>query len=230
MHTLSKTTFIIGLFVIAHSLVTVAAGDWQLSRQSGGFQVFKRSVEGSSIEEFKVVAELDTPIEIIGEVLRDIPSYPAWYTGCAETRLLEHRDRNHFTFYFLQKTPWPFRYRDLVLRVATDMNLKQGWVEISMQSLPDAAPPRAGVVRAQMLGSYRLEYLARNRTRVTHRMWADPKGSVPVSMANKTMGDRMLQSLQGIVRRVRHPKYAEQAESSEDQKLIEQLRDEGILR
>jgi hypothetical protein len=219
-----------GLLLLAQSLaIHAAADDWQLTRQNYDIRVYKRTVDGSSIEEFKAVAEVDSPIEIIGEVLRDIPSYPAWYVGCTETRLLEQQDRNHFTFYFRQKAPWPLRPRDLVLRVDTDVNLVQGWVEISVKSLADPVPPKIGIVRARMQGSYRLEYITRHRTRITHMLWADPAGSVASSLANRSMGERMVQILRGIKKRARHPKYNEQLELSEDKQLIERLLEEGVL-
>jgi hypothetical protein len=226
---MKKRTLTSLLLVTYFLSLFAAAGDWQLLKQSDGIKVYKRPLDGSGVEEFRAVAEVDSRIEVIGEVLRDVPSYPVWYAGCAETHVVERRDRNHFTFYFLQKTPWPVRNRDLVLEVATRMNLKEGWAEISLKSLPDATPARKGVVRARMRGSYRLEYLKRNLTRIIYTIWADPGGSLPPAMANRSMPERTLQTLRGIEKRALHPKYLQQAESSEDKQLIEQLLGQGLL-
>lgn len=149
---------------------------WELAQKSEGISIYTRAVEGSKIAEVKGVVVLNTRIEVVAMVLRDIAAYPQWMPGCKETQLVERFDENNMILYYVQEIPWPFQNRDVVLRATTQINLEAGFFTVNTQSIEDSrAPVKKDLVRmADMKGQWLVEYIDRQHTRVTFRLKVDP--------------------------------------------------------
>ncbi len=94
--TFFKSVQMIILVILMTHTGTVAIGytsdisnNWEEIYNHDGITGYERSILGEAIKEFKATAYINAGIEVISEVLKDIPSYPFWMAMCGEAKLLE---------------------------------------------------------------------------------------------------------------------------------------------
>jgi hypothetical protein len=206
--------------------------NWTLRKDSEGIKVYTRNNPTSDFDEAKSEMVVDSRIEVVAEVLRDIESFPGWMYGCLKTSFVEKKDRSNFTFYFVFNSPWPVSDRDVTVKVATTFDLQVGKATIKLESVNHPSrPENSDYVRMRELkGEYTLEYLSRNKTKVTYWVKIDPGGSIPASLANLTSVDLPFETLNGLRAKTTDQKYLKLAEKSEDRKLVEQSIKDGYLK
>lgn len=175
-------TWIVVALLLAAS--TSHAADWRLGRQEDGITVHTRPVEGSGIDEFRGVTEIDAPAEVLVALLRDSDRFKEWFPNTPESRLLD-RTGNVSHQYSVMDAPWPVSDRDNVLRSVLSRNAESGVVEITVTANPDHYPEQDGRVRVRRArGLWRFEPVSESRTRVTFQMHLEPGGGVPQWLIN----------------------------------------------
>jgi len=176
--------------------------EWKLVRNENGIQVFVKKATGNDLNEFKGIVVLNSRIEVIGEVLRDIAYFKDWIPDCSEAQVINKIDKNNLILYYVVRLPWPADDRDVILRAKTEMDFKIGRFTITMESVNESKQPlKQGVIRmAEMRGSYVLEYIDREHTRVSYRVKANPGGSLPSSIVNTSSKDIPFTTLSGMRR------------------------------
>lgn len=215
--------------VVARALAAEPA--WEQVDDKDGIRVYTRPIPGVDFNEFKGVTVIHARIEVLGMVLRDIPQYPDWFADCKEAQVVERFDDNNVVLHFVQDAPWPVSDRDVVLKVNTDVDYTKGRAVIKMASVDDPrVKPKPDRVRMRsMTGSFVLEYLAREKTRVTYVIRADPSGTLPGALANTASRAYPYETLRGMRRMARRQKYVDLADASQDKQIIERLLAEGAL-
>lgn len=206
---------------------------WELLKNKNGVKLYQRQVKGSHLKEFLAITIIDARMEVIGEVLRDVKSQPSWLPTCILSSIIEKIDRNKMILYTVMDSPWPTKDRDIVIRNNTKYDLEKGRTVIKFKSIKDKRVPinkdRARITHLE--GSYKMEYIARNRTRFILRQIVDPGGSVPYKLAYITIRSQPHKTLVNLKRMVKKRKYINAAKKSPDKKLIDKLsRDEKNVR
>lgn len=170
--------------------------DWKLRKEQQGIAVYTRSVEGSSLAEFKGVATVDASIEQLVHTLQDVARFKAWLPVCARAELLKLDGAEQY-HYLETDAPFPFSNRDSYYRFTY---LPQGkHVRVEFEALPHHLPPKQGLVRIPFAkGYWLLEHLQPNQTRVTYRALADPGGSIPAWLANAAVVDMPFATLENL--------------------------------
>ena len=205
--------------------------DWSLVYESEGIVVYNRPFEGSSLKEFKGITIIDARIDIVGEVLKDIPSYCQWMKDVEEATILSESDSDNIMIYLIQKAPWPVYNRDMILKVKTNAQLRKGKSQIFFTALNTTEiPEKKSIVRVtDLTGSYHLEYIDSRHTRVTYCIKLNPGGFIPAYIANMSSKKVPFEVLQGLKEVIKKSKYAELAKQSADSKLINNLIETGVL-
>jgi hypothetical protein len=209
-----------------------AENEWELIKDAEGIQLYRQSVQGSKYDRFKGIGIVHAKIEVIGMVLRDPPAYPKWMWNCKKSRIVEKFDENNMIVYYVHKNPWPVKDRDVVLRATTTIAWDSGWFRVDLISVEDTrVPPKDNLVRmSKMTGSWFVEYVERERTKVTYTFTFDPAGSVLASLANNNMKNFPHNTLRGMREIVKQGKYVEAAYHSKDREILERYIREGRLR
>ncbi len=195
-----------------------AENEWEMIKNEDGIQLYRRTVKGSEFDEFKGVTVVNTRIEIIGMVLRDPPAYPKWMSSCKKSQIIEKFDENNMIVYYVQKTTWPIKDRDVVLKATTTIDWESGWFTVELISTEDSrVPPKDNLVRmAKMIGKWFVKYIDREHTSVTFIFTSDPAGSLPASLVNDNMKNFPYNTLRGMKRIVKENKYIEAANKSKN--------------
>jgi hypothetical protein len=123
---MKKYLWSIMFFLFVFAGVLHAEEQWKLAKDADGIKVYTRPVPGSAANEFKGIADIDAPLEVIIEIFKDIPSYPQWYGLCKEIKLLKHDSENHRVIYFVLKTTGPVKDRDFILDTVENHDRQAG--------------------------------------------------------------------------------------------------------
>lgn len=186
------------LALVLWSAPTFANESWSLDKQETGIDVYTRPVEGSGIKEFKAIAELDADLPSILVVLRDSDRFKDWFPNTPESKLLSREGKISHQ-YSVMDAPWPVGDRDNVFRVVFDRDEATDVVELSISADPGYYPEQPGRIRVQTArGSWRLEPIAPEKTRVTFRMHLEPGGGIPKWLVNARVVDTPFEALTNL--------------------------------
>jgi hypothetical protein len=201
------------VFFVFSSMGLQAEEPWKLAKDAEGIKVFTRSVPGSSANEFKGIAEIDAPIEVIVEVFKDIPSFTKWYGFCKEIKLLKHDPENHRVMYFVLKTMGPVKDRDLVMEAFDKFDKQSGKYTIAINALKEELVPIQDkyVRMTDLNATYSMNRLDQDRTHVVYTVKADPAGYIPAFIANIIQKDQPFLTLKGLREMVKKDVYYQKA-------------------
>jgi hypothetical protein len=203
--------------------------EWELIINKNGVQTYRMRHKGTAVQTFKGVTFVDAKIEVIGEVLRDIPSYPKWMAKFKDTQILKTIDRNTYVFHTGIKTPFIYENRDLVVENKTTYNFDNGTAFLQFWAAKDYQyPAQKGYFRIDLLeGNYLLEYFGRDKTRVSYQYRSDPGGNIPVAIANEVeMKFFPTHTLVNLRDMVKQDKYIKGGLASPEHDMIEKMLDD----
>jgi len=200
-------------------------GDWELAMDKNGIKAYSRKIAGSGIFEFRAVMVVEAPIEVVGEMLRDVPAVSEWLPYCDKSRLLKMEDRNNFTIYFSLDLPWPVKDRDLVMKSVTEYDFDHGRAVSDLYNTEAAScPPKESHIRIpDMTGQYVFEFITREKTGIIHTYRADIAGSLPEWMANFATKYNIYNTFINMKKMFKKQKYIELAGKSPDRKICERI-------
>lgn len=200
-------------------LVTPArAQDWEKFYEKDGFLGYEREVPGSDFPAYKAQCLADAGMDVIAMVLRDTSACTKWLTQCSRAEVLEKYDENSMLLHVYFDSPWPVSDRDAVVKNTFAMDPEKAEAVIELIAVGDAGPPpEKGVVRIpKMEGRISLEYMGRDRTRMTYESVTDPGGNLSPSMVGMTTRYYPIQYLQGICELAKEPRYRKAAQGSKE--------------
>jgi hypothetical protein len=217
---------VLSLFLVNAVISPVRAAEtWTLLKNSDGIKSYERPVPGTKLKEFMGVTVIDARMDVIGEALRDVPSFPKWQTDCVSASIEKKFDRNNMII-FMSLTPPVLKQRDLVLKDRTVYDWDNGKALITFASTDELKVPlKDGCVRlTNMKGSYEMTYLGKNKTKFVYKLMVDPQVSFPVTigMSYAVMKSYPFKTLQKLRTLVLDKKYENLAKGSEEQKGIDQ--------
>jgi hypothetical protein len=171
---------------------------WSLDRQGNGIDIYTRPVPGSGIKEFKGISEFDRDLKSILAVLRDSDRFKDWFPNTPESKLLSREGKTSHQ-YSVMDAPWPVSDRDYVFRVVTTHDETTGSVELAISADPTYYPEQKGRIRVQTAkGSWKLEPISTQKTRVTFRMHLEPGGGIPEWLINARVVDTPFEALTNL--------------------------------
>jgi ribosome-associated toxin RatA of RatAB toxin-antitoxin module len=195
---------------------TMAKSGWNYQATKKGVAIYTRNVKNSTLDEVKVVATLQAPMEVAGAVLADVDAYPQWMADCREARVLKKVDQIDNISYVVIPTPWPVKDRDVVLRSNTRADFTRDIVVSEFEAIEsNLKPPVDTYVRIrQMRGRWVFEKMAPGKTRTTFITWADPGGAIPQWVVNMKKTENPYRTMLGMKRMVKVEKYINAAQNS----------------
>ena len=206
-------------FLIAEAVN--AEGVWTKIKDSDGIKSYERSVPGTDLKEFIAVTTIDAKMEVIGEVLRDVPQFSKWIADCESARIEKKYDRNTFVMYLLLDPPLISK-RDIILKNETIYDYENGKARIDFFCTDDVKIPveKKRTRVTIMNGLYQMEYLGRNKTKFIYKLKVDPAGDIPKRVAYAVMKAYPFNTLKALKKMVREGKYAEAARGSVEEREI----------
>jgi len=184
---------------------------WEQYKEKEGILLYKRSVPGSKMKEFKGVTVMNTKIETIIMILEDFSSYPRWMYGCKEITLVRELDEDNRVIYYIQKTPPLVKDRDVVLRTSNVRDWDACSITVYIYSIRDPEIPlqQKYTRMEKLMGRWFIQDMNREKVKVSFQIMADPGGSVPAFLANSKIGKMPFRTLRKLKEIAKEKKYIE---------------------
>ena len=208
--TLCLLIFIIPLLIPVGPIDAAEEG-WVFFKESQRVTIHSRKVAGHAESEFKGSRIIDKPVEVIGAVLADIPSYTRWFFNCARAEKIPDKTSTdlNFLLYIVVETPWPLWNRDVIYDARSTVDIPSGRIMVWGKALQDAPVPiNENHVRvADSSIEWDLVRLDDNRTMVSFAMRINMGGSIGSYLSDAGCRKAIFESLVNLNRIASDPKY-----------------------
>lgn len=186
--------------------------DWVFIQENQGVTIHSRKVAGHAESEFKGTRIIHLPVEVIGAVLADIPSYPRWFFNCTLAKKIPDKTSTdlNFRLYIVVETPWPLWNRDVIYDARTAVDLPSGKIMVRGKALQDASVPvkEKHVRVSDSIIEWNLERLDDKRTTVAFTKRINIGGSIGSYLSDAGCRKTIFESLVSLGRIASDPKYA----------------------
>ena len=198
--------------LIADQTVYSAQEQWVFINQDQGVTMHSRKVAEHAESEFRGTRIINQPVEVIGAVLADIPSFTRWFYKCIPARKKPDKTSTdlNFLLYIVVETPWPLWNRDVVYTARTKIDIASGKIRVQGKAHQDSSVPiRKDHVRiTDSELQWSLERLAANRTKVTFSKRINAGGNLGSYLSDSGCRKTVFQSLVNLGKIASDPKYA----------------------
>jgi hypothetical protein len=198
------------LLTILMLIFAIPLFSWDKAVDKNGIAVFTRSVEGSSLKEFKAETSIAASPATLVSVLLDAESMKQWWPDCVEAKLLQRNGITDWKVYFVMKVPFPLNNRDTINKFELSED-PTGNVKIKISSMPSDLPENEGLVRIPELKGQWTFTKKGELTDVVYQLHANPGGSIPAFVANSTVTDSPYTVLLRLKAETLKPKHANKA-------------------
>lgn len=181
---------------------------WKTEFSKNGVTVYTRAVAGSDIKEFKGIGVIDAPVEVVNNVLDDIPNLANWMPDCLVSRIVEKKSNDYMILYQVIKTPWPLNSRDFTFE--TKITKEKDKITRTVKAVPHPSyPPSGNYVRiTNMTGMWTLiKQDNGTKTLAIYQIKTDPAGNIPVAVANTTSKKLPYETISRLKQQVLNSKY-----------------------
>ncbi len=192
--------------------------NWKLVKHESGIKVFTKETADTDIDEFLGEAVIEADLSVIEAVFDNVQGQTEWMQDCIEAKLIDKKSRYEWIIYNVTNAPWPVEDRDVVVKTVTHRDPKNGLINIEINSTdhPDF-PKIEGRVRMPGLeGGWEFKYLGSGKTKCAYRIKADPGGSLPVWLANKTTREIPYKTILSLMKMVKKKKYISEGKKIRD--------------
>lgn len=181
-------------------LIPFPDSDWDLKRDKSGIEIYTRSVEGSTFEEFKAITNIqNTSLVDVLNVILDVENYESLYPDCKNPKILKQEGKWYDIHYVLTKGPLTVKDRDSVVEQKTEINKNGKHAMVTLNSLPDYAPENKNIVRIRKgTGYWELEEDNSNTVKVTYQFHGEPGGEIPAWIANSFVVNHPFKTLENL--------------------------------
>ncbi|TAL38859.1 MAG: hypothetical protein EPN93_03775 [Spirochaetes bacterium] len=213
-----KRTALITLTILLAGISPRPSGadaDWKTVINEEGITVETRSVAGSDIDEFRATAVIEKPIEVVGELLADVPNQINWIKDCVEVKIVSQENEQNLVQYYVIKTPWPLNYRDVIFITKTKVDWQAGYVDVtSIATAEPLVPVRDGCLRITNSEQHWIfQRIAPDRTMVVFTNTTNPGGAIPAFVANAFSKDMPFHTLRNMRAAAENPVFYERAKA-----------------
>jgi hypothetical protein len=195
-----KQLLLIGVFVITAGAIS----GWELKKKSGGIEIYTRSFEGSSFDEFMGVTVLsDVTLSEVLDVILDVENYDQLYPDCINPRILKKEGKAYDIHYIQTKGPFMVKDRDSVFEQRTEIDSNGKHARITLKPLPDYIAENENMVRVREgTGFWDLKEDDHRNVTVTYQFHGEPGGDIPSWIANSFMVSHPFETLKNLKNRV----------------------------
>lgn len=196
---------ILGVLCLLISVLSSAA-DWELQKDEEGVRVFTREIQIEQTSEdvnsvqmaFKGVVQVETSLEKLLDVMRDVPNFDKWLHNCYGPEIVEHQPNDTRIVYQKTETPWPTDDRDVLLKQWIEE--KDGIHYLQMRNTEHASVPVSDDwVRVPYFDGYlSFRPVSETQVEVIYEAAFDSGGQIPAMIANMLIVDTPFNSLYNL--------------------------------
>jgi len=193
------------LLLILLVLIPFPESEWELKKNKDGIEVFTRSVNGSSFDEFKGITTIENcSLDTVLAVILDVKNYESLFPDCMNPKVLKQEGKFYNIHYIQVKAPWPVKNRDTVYeeKAVIDKNGKHAIV--TLKPLPDFIVEEEKFVRIREgYGFWEIEEDENGNVQVIYQFHGEPGGEIPAWLANSFVVTQPFETLVNLKNRLK---------------------------
>ena len=183
---------------------------WKKSYVKDEITIYTKKIPGSDILAFKAKGIINAPIGQVMEVLRKVEISTEWMPGLRQKRTLKEISDLEAITYSINKIPWPFSDRELILHNKLWLDRVNKSVVVHSYSIDfKSQPPNPELIRAIVPNAQTtMKPTIDGRTKIELTIMVNPNGSIPTWLVNsvqKSMPFKFLKSLEKKARTSNYP-------------------------
>jgi hypothetical protein len=194
--------FVLISFLLLFNIHFLFAAEWELEKDKDGVKVYTRVVSGSSIKEYKAVANIKADRVAIARVLTRVGDLQNWMPNVEKSKMVKKMSNTSIIGYYTVDLSWPIDNRDIVLDLWVETNKDKGITYIKMKENQTAYAEVDGYTRIKKAeGFYKLTKNG-NTTDLVYQFHSEPGGSLPTSIINMFIVDGPYDIIQALKEKV----------------------------
>ena len=199
---MTKFLLLIILFVNSFS-----DSEWQLKKEKNGIEIYTRSFEGSSFDEFKGITRIEkSSLKEVLAVILDVKNYAELFPDCMNPKVLKQEGEYYDIHYIQTKGPFPVKDRDSVFEQKTEFSKNGKHARVTLFPLPDYVAGKKDMVRVREgSGFWELEEDDNSNVKVIYQFHGEPGGDIPAWLANSFVETHPYQTLKNLRNRLKTP-------------------------
>ncbi len=179
------------------SVQALPAGSPKLSINKNNIKVWTYQDSQNPVMMYKAETILNVPIEQAVALILNVDHAVDWVPFLGKMKLLSRDDKKgEFQLYMVLDFPFPLKDRDLIVqgKMAKDA---QGIITIQNKALKKGYPLNSSYVRLTSYeGDWAFQKLGPQKVKVSTYGYANPEGSIPLSVTNMFVQQQPYQMLQ----------------------------------
>ncbi len=185
-----------------------AQSGWNKVKDKGGIEIFLKLIPGRRLKKFRGTVIINTSIDTIMSVFRDISEHTKLLYLCSNSSVLNKSTQFEYTTYIVLDAPWPFKDRDIVSHIRVSQDAGTNEITISMKERQEFFPKQHRRVRVNKFeGFWKLKQTENGKVEVVFQMHVEPGGKVPSWVSNLAVVVFPYKTLSNLRQIVRLPKY-----------------------
>ncbi|MCD6557142.1 MAG: START domain-containing protein [Bacteroidales bacterium] len=183
-------------------------GNWKLVRNEDGIKAFTREVEGSSIKQVRVIANVKSTLTAPVAIVRDVSSHQKWIYRCKTAKILKTVSESDHYYYNETEAPWPISNRDIITHAVITQDKKSKIVTITSTGVPNFIPPIKDIVRLKKLqAQWKFIPKVNGTVDINFTLLIDLGGDLPSWLVNLAIADGPFETVLNMRKEVVKPKY-----------------------
>lgn len=178
---------------------------WILKKDKSGIEVYTRTVQGSSFNEFRGITVIrNTTLYEVLDVILDVKNYGDLFPDCLNPKILKQEGKWHDIHYIQTEGPFPVKDRDSIFEQKTVVDKEGKHAVVSLIPLPDYVAENKDMVRIRKgSGFWELEEGPDGDVSVIYQFHGDPGGEIPSWLANAFVVSHPFKVLTNLTNRVK---------------------------
>lgn len=203
-------------FLCLGLLSSVYADNWRLDKEEGGIKIYTRAIQGSSIREIKGEVLINSSLDSVLAVFKDIPQFTRWQYKNTKAWLLEERGIAECYHYQNLTMPFPVKDRDMIIHSqVTQLGENIKIVSSSANTFCDNSTLKAceaikqskNVMITRLQGEHLFTPQKEGGVKLVWRQHAEPAGKIPKWLVNQLLIDVPFNTLKNLRKQVKLKKY-----------------------
>lgn len=185
-----------------------ASEGWKLEKDKDQIRVYSRHVGRNKIAELKVECTIPGTKQQLVALLSDVASYPQVIYGTRKANLIKRSSETMFTYYIVNKLPWPVKDRDMAVQLNFAYEPAGKLLRIHANQVPNLVPPNPDMIRiADFSANWVVRSVNDHILNITYTCRIDPGGSIPPTVENFAASTGAYTSFVLIRDNLTHPRY-----------------------
>ncbi len=189
---------------------TAFAGEtpWTFWKEAQNVKIYYRESPDGGVKEVRMLTDFETTPSAICALVEDFDNYQHWVYKSTQSRLVKRYSPLEVDYYNYLDFPWPLSDRDIAVHSKISQDPKTKTLTSISTCSPKAVAAVKDAVRITLFNSkWVFTQAGAGKLHSEYQFRSHPGGSIPSWMVNLALDEGPLNTIAGMRRELKNPKY-----------------------